>query len=252
MLKKRVKRLFVDHPRLGVWGLKLIRPLFAHHPSIHEPKIFLEQVKWRGFHPETILDVGAHLGEWSRMAKSVFPKAEVILVEPQAEMQPFLDRFCARFPGSRWFQVGAGAEAGERTLFVSNDPAASSFLPSSEAPGGEKRVLEVQTINRIIGQHNLRVPDLIKIDVQGGEIEVLDGASACFGSTTVFVVEASLFEFHAGQPIFHEIVYYMAERGYVTYDLVNLNRRPLDGALGQVDICFAKEDSKLRSNSRWE
>jgi hypothetical protein len=53
-------------------------------------------------------------------------------------------------------------------------------------------------------------------------------------------------------PIFHEVIAFMAERGYFAYDFPGFLRRPYDGALGQVDICFAKHDGVLRTTNRWE
>lgn len=246
--------MFVNHPWLGVWGLKILRPLLSHHPSLHKPNLFLQRVKQRGFQPETILDIGAHLGEWSRMAKSVFPQADLVMVEPQAEMKPFLDRLCARYPDSRWFQMGLGAEAGKRVLNIQDDFAGSSFLKDQTAKPfhlEKQREVPVSTVDLLIREHKIPLPDLVKIDVQGFELEVLKGAQECLGNTEVFIVESSLFRFYAGQPIFHEIIEFMADRNYLVYALMNLQSRPLDGALGQVDVCFAKQGSSLRQSDRW-
>ena len=43
----------------------------------------------------------------------------------------------------------------------------------------------------------------------------------------------------------------MTQRGYVIYDFAGFTNRPLDMALGQLDICFVKEDSVLRKSHGW-
>jgi hypothetical protein len=43
----------------------------------------------------------------------------------------------------------------------------------------------------------------------------------------------------------------MADRNYVAYEFLEFLRRPSDGALGQVDVCFVKRDGILRAHNRW-
>jgi hypothetical protein len=55
-----------------------------------------------------------------------------------------------------------------------------------------------------------------------------------------------------GAPIFDEVVAYMKTIGFVAYDIIHGWYRPLDNALGQVDILFVKENSFLRSDHRYD
>jgi hypothetical protein len=89
------------------------------------------------------------------------------------------------------------------------------------------------------------IPEVLKIDVEGYELEVLKGAGRLFGKTELVILEVSLYRFW-GQPVFHEVVAWMADRGYVLYDFAGFNRRPKDGTLGQADACFIRQDSRLR------
>jgi hypothetical protein len=67
-----------------------------------------------------------------------------------------------------------------------------------------------------------------------------------FGHTDLFVVEVALYRFME-RPIFHEVVAFMAERDYFVYDIAGFIRRPYDGAVGLMDLCFAR---KLRGPER--
>ena len=49
-----------------------------------------------------------------------------------------------------------------------------------------------------------------------------------------------------GAPEFFEVIKFMKDKGFVVYDILNGFYRPLDKALGQVDIVFVKEDGKFR------
>jgi len=217
-------------------------------------KAFLKGIRERGFFPKSILDVGANRGEWSRNAKSIFRRANFFLIEPQMEMKPFLDKFCASSPGSKWFQVGAGAEIGELVLTIWDGFAGSSFLPEQSRELEKtlkQRKVPVITIDTLIQRNEIPIPDLVKIDVQGFELEVLKGGISCFTHTEVFILEVSLFRSLPKQPVFHEVINFMLEKDYVVYDIPHLTRRPLDGALGQADVCFVKRDGLLRVSSRW-
>jgi hypothetical protein len=95
------------------------------------------------------------------------------------------------------------------------------------------------------------VPDLVKLDVQGFELEVLRGAPSLFGGTELFVVETSLFAFLPGLPLLGEAIEFMAARGYEVYDLAGRIFRPVDGALAQLDVAFARRRGVLRRHDLW-
>lgn len=214
----------------------------------------LEHVRAVGLEPRGILDVGANRGDWSRLAHSLFPMARLVLVEPQHEMAGYLDTFCSQVDGAQWFQVGAGAQAGELILTIWDDLVGSSFLPrSSERPAdaARQRSVPVVAIDDLLAEHGIDPPELVKLDVQGFELEALRGASKLFGLTELFIMEASLYEFLPGQPLVGEVITFMAERDYVVYDVAGYERRPYDGALGQLDLCFARAGGTLRRSSRW-
>lgn len=229
-----------------------------HRNSLLRPAgnmpFMLEKLKRCGFNPKWILDVGANTAEWSRIAKAIFPAAHCFLIEPQIEMQPALEKFCRDFPGSKWILAGAGAELGELPLTVWEDLAGSSFLPAIGSESGAsnpRRTVKITTIDQLITDQKLPLPQLVKLDIQGFELEALKGATQLFDRVETFILEVSLFPFLPGQPIFDQVISFMRNRGYVVYDFPGFSRRPLDGALGQCDVCFVREHSFLRANTSW-
>lgn len=227
-MKKIIRNLFKS------FGYELRRltspaPIGSVARPVDNHQTFLEDLNYRGFSPQSILDVGAHKGDWSRTAKSIFPTARCFLVEPQEEMIPFMETFSQDFTDSKWFLAGAGANLGQLTLTVWDDFAGSSFLPSESAELrtlGKQRTIPIITIDSLLDNNQITLPQLVKLDIQGFELEALKGGSKLFGNTEVFILEVSLFPFLKVEPIFNEVVSFMYERNYVVYDFAGFCRRP--------------------------
>jgi FkbM family methyltransferase len=169
------------------------------------------------------------------------------------DMKPALDGFCERHPGSRWIPAAAGGDRGERTLIVWDSSAGASFLAKPGPPSGRtaQRVVPVVTIDSLLDERAIDMPDLVKLDVQGFELEVLRGGRRLFGAVEAFVLETSFYRFHTGMPLFHEVVAFMAERDYYAYGFGGWLRRPSDRALAQADVCFARKTGILRASDLW-
>jgi FkbM family methyltransferase len=214
-------------------------------------KLFLEDLAARGLRPASVLDVGAHRGDWSRCARRAFPEARFTLVEPRAEMRDALGTFCRESPGSRHVVAGAGARAGERTLAVFPDADGSSLALTPrevEERGLERRMVPIVTLDSLFAGGCFPMPEVVKLDVQGFELEALRGAPAVLAAAEVVILEVSFFPFMENWPTVSQVVAFMTEKGYEPYDVCGVLRRPYDGALGQADVAFARREGRLRAH----
>lgn len=218
-------------------------------------RLFLEDLLSRGLNAKYILDVGAHFSGWSREAKLVFPDAIFYLVEPLTEMESELKQFCDDFPGSKYFLTGVGPKEDKYYLTILADSLAGANCMYQENEYFKshdwQREIQITTINSLLEKHKIEIPELVKLDIQGFELEALKGASFLFGKTEVFILEVSLFSFVESMPIFSEVIRFMADKGYEVYDFPGFYHRPFDGALGQVDVCFVKRGGLLRASNAW-
>ena len=212
-------------------------------------------VKERGINCKNILDVGANMADWSTIAKSYFPEANIYMIEPLSEMEPYLKAFCEKHPGSKYFLNGAGSKIKTHVLTNWGDDFAGANCLVKENTNlksmNKQRDILMVTIDSLIEEGKMPVPELVKMDVQGFEIEALKGATKLLGQTELFILESSLFKFSQPVPLMSELISFMIPHGYEIYDFAGYLRRPYDGALGQVDICFAKRDGILRSSNLW-
>lgn len=211
----------------------------------------LHHLHRRGFRPGVVFDVGAAQGYWSQAAGAVFPEAVFYLFEPLQESEPPLRALSRRDSRFHYLLVALGRERGTRGLSVAADPNASSLLPFPGQDAASRRTVPVETVDYLVATGRTGQPDLVKLDVQGFELEVLGGAHALFGTGCVFIVEVSLFEFMPGCPLIHEVVAYFGERGYRLFDVAGLLRRPFQDDLGQMDLVFVPRDSALMAETRW-
>ncbi len=217
----------------------------------HEP--LLARAHRLGLRPATVLDVGAAWGRWSEDCHAVFPDARFVLVEPLEELAPALDLVAARLGRAERVTAAATSTRGERTLHVHRDLVGTSLFHEAEGPAvdGKPRVVPTVTLDGLVEERGASGPYLVKLDVQGGELDVLAGAANVLAASELLVLEASFFEFFEGGPLAHDLIAWLRERGLVLYDVSEPTYRPLDGALAQANLAFAPERGPLRRDHRF-
>jgi FkbM family methyltransferase len=234
---------------LGRFGLRLVRAGGAGRATIEGA---LAHLAGRGLSPRTVLDVGAAYGDWSAGCAGVFPAARYVLVEPLEEYAPFLERRLRELDNAVHLVTAVGAEPGEIELHVHPDLVGSSTRPEREdAVEGERRPVRAARIDDLVAEAGAEPPFLLKLDVQGAELDAIAGGERTLERCDAVVVEALLFEFYVGGPQLADLVAALAARGFAVYDVVDLAYRPLDGALAQADLVLVRADGPLRADHRY-
>ncbi len=135
-------------------------------------------------------DIGAHVGD--RVSSFRRLGARVVAVEPQPRLARVLRLIHGRDDGVDIVECGVGARAGvARLLMNSVNPTVSSFSPAfiekaQGAPGWECQVwdddieVKVTTLDRLIDTYGR--PEFVKVDVEGAELDVLQGVSCALGA----------------------------------------------------------------------
>jgi FkbM family methyltransferase len=201
-----------------------------------------------GFEPGTIIDVGAADG--TPGLYDTFPEASLLLIDPLEEYLPALQKIGRKHAGVRIAVGAAGPRAGNIAVHVHPQLTGSSCMVDPCGAGAPRRVPMI-TLDEECATRSLPGPYLIKADTQGFELEVLRGASAVLAQTEIVILEVSFFRLFTSNPIFSEVVLFMAERGFELYDFLGSSTRPLDGALAQADVVFARRDGMLRRQERF-
>lgn len=234
--------------RLGyVRGQKIIyvKSVFEKNSLL---EVFFENIKAMGFTPKHIIDVGANHGTWTRETLKYFPDAFYTLVEPQEWLKPSLQDVLDANSKVSFHAVGAGAQSGSFmfTLVERDDSCSFRYTKAEAKAGGYQQVeIPIVTLNEIVAKNNtLPFPDMVKIDAEGLDIAVLEGASDLIGRTEVFLVEAAVFCKEFNNSLL-KMVHYMDEKGYSLFEITDLNRPFKPNVLWLVELAFVKKNGIL-------
>ena len=161
----------------------------------------------------TVIDVGANVGQFSRAALATWPGADVIAFEALPEAASLLRAHLGAFGNFHLHEVALGASDGTIQFHPHTYSPSSSLLPIAKdaedryAWANERPAIEVQLcrLDNALADRALRRPVLLKLDVQGFELEVLAGAETTLRLTDALLIEASFVRFYEGQPLFGEV-----------------------------------------------
>lgn len=241
-MARRVSAANLVRRALAARGLELRRTGQGPRRTLAE---VLAAARRAGLEAASVIDVGVAGG--TPGLYDAWPGARLLLVEPVAEWEPQL-RALTDGRG-RHVVAAAGREPGETEIRVHRVPELSSVV--GERDEGLTVARTVPVVRLDDEARDLDGPIVIKVDVEGGELDVLGGATATLERTELVALETSLFELVPGQPLLNDVVAHMADAGFVPYDVFGGHLRPLDGALAQLDVAFARRDGPLRAQQRY-
>jgi FkbM family methyltransferase len=194
----------------------------------------------------TVIDVGANRGQFAIYAAAQFPGASLICFEPLPGARAGLRRVLAGNRRLTVFEYALSCDNGERELHVSAADDSSSLLPigprQREAfPGtGERSTVAVQVrrLDDVLETRVLEAPVLLKLDVQGSELAVLEGGERTLRLVQAVLVEVSFVELYTGQPLADQVFDRLRKLGFTCKGVWSLTY----GAAGeclQGDFLFA-------------
>jgi len=228
-----------------------IRDYVARKSGAPRIPFALERLAGLGFQPRSIFDVGAYEGEFAKECLRIWPQTIVACFEPLHQKVEHLNRLSKLYPSIQVFAGLLGAQSQERVP-LNESETASSVLVENIPQNFQVNYYPMRTVDQVVQEyHHTPVPDLLKIDVQGYELEVLKGAETSLPGIRVILAEVNFLDIHQNVPLLSDMVAWLDARGWVAYDVCGLTRRPLDQALWQADLIFVPRASALRADKRW-
>jgi len=193
----------------------------------------------------SLVDVGANKGQFSLAFRALRPAAHIIAFEPLPEAADIYERLFARDRLTRLERVALSNSKGAAQFHVTDRADNSSLLKPGkghERAAGVRcaRTIEVpvERLDECVDVSRLAHPILLKVDVQGGELDVFEGCDALADFDYIYA-ELGFVALYEGQPLFQEVNEYLARRGFtiagVFDQIVTAEYGPT-----QVDVLFRR------------
>jgi FkbM family methyltransferase len=199
----------------------------------------------------TIVDVGAHRGQFATFARTRFPAAYVICLEPLPGPRQALTAVLNGDQRVRVYDVAASDRTEERVeMHVSRADDSSSLQPIGARqvaafPGTEEAGstwVSTTRLDELLERSDLEPPALLKIDVQGHEYEALEGAAGLLPAFAQVAVEVSFAELYEKQKLAGDVTAFLHEAGFTLAGVFNLSRAR-SGACLQADFLFEHREA---------
>lgn len=210
----------------------------------------INNMKNIGFAPKCIFDCGASVGHWSCGVSKLFPGSQIVAIEPNTFVLPQTKKTLSDIrPAVIIEECALGATSGDVHLNIwDNDHTKMSGSSLKDhVQGSPKSTINVRldTLDIICERHGL-TPDLVKLDLQGGELDALKGAEMVLGTAEVFIIEFGCLQAYVDRTTPFDLMDTMYSNDYCLYDIIDLIYRPYDNALTGGDFIFVKNSSQLK------
>ena len=237
MLKKILEKLKRESTRKYIRNSQLIKSRNEGHFKR------LRFHKNKGINFKNVLDIGACNGSWSLLVKSIFPGVNILMLEANNDKEHILKKI------GNYKIALLSSEANKEVNYyksLSDDASGNSiylentnykFIP-------EKRIT---TTLKLIVPKDINY-DLIKMDVQGSELDIIKGGLDIIKKTKFLLLELQIFEYNKDAPMLSEVLTYLKNINFDLVDVFDLLYSS-SGSLIQIDGFFVNRDFYDKKNS---
>lgn len=188
-----------------------------------------------GFFPNSILDIGAYEGHWTKMIRKIYPTAMTTMIEANKDKKEILENI-----GNTYIAVLGEQEGKEIDYFrCKNGVPTGNGVYKENTPytfEPEKRICT--TLDTLFDEHDRF--DLIKMDVQGAELDIIKGGLRTIKKAEALLLELQMSEYNIGAPMAQDVICYLAGRGFEFIDVFDLMYA--DTKLIQIDALFRNKN----------
>lgn len=199
----------------------------------------------------TVIDIGANEGQFAKLAREVFPEAQIYSFEPLPDCFEKLGKALPGDKNFRSFNLAIGSKEGSLEFFRSAHTPSSSFLrmedahkdafpESSDGQSDKPLMVNIKTLDSVLEDIGLADGILLKIDVQGYELEAIEGSKGVMGRCDIVIIEMSFQKLYKDQPLFHDVYEKMYNLGFEFRGGLNQMLHPETHEVVQMDAIFVK------------
>ncbi|MDP2785658.1 MAG: FkbM family methyltransferase [Sulfurimicrobium sp.] len=192
----------------------------------------------------TVVDIGANRGQFALAARA-FSRANVVSFEPLPEVAAIFQKVFSDDPAVKLHVAAIGEKAEKKLMHLSARDDSSSLLEIGEAqsdffPGThEVGTLEVEvgTLDEFVTKEEIVRPAMLKLDVQGFELQALMGCESLIGSFDYVYCECSFVELYKNQKLAGDVIDYLHSLGLSLMGMYNPSYDACGNCI-QADLLF--------------
>lgn len=193
---------------------------------------------------KTLIDVGSNKGQFSILARKFFPDIEIHSFEPQIEELNIQKKILGN-KNINYYNFALGDEDKELNLYITKRKDSSSLLKpiqtiSSKYLTKEIRKVSVKKLDKILALRNIKRPSILKLDVQGFELEVLKGSLEIFKMIDYIITEVSFIEIYENQVMENKLLDFIYSKKFKLEKKCNSSK--IDKQLFQEDVLFIRQN----------
>ncbi len=198
---------------------------------------------------ETVIDIGASNGRWSKMVMNYLKNSRFVAIDPLIEREAQLKKMKAAHEQFDYILCVAGEKENDTVSLTVGDDLDGSTVGGSN---GAIRTVPSHSIDAIVRMKNLQGPFLIKFDTHGFEVPILRGAGETLKKTDYIVMEVYNYRHTEGTLLFYEMCAYLEKLGFRCFNMADPTLRPLDKTLWQMDLFFAKANNPVFAKNYYQ
>ena len=207
-------------------------PLFELYPLLNQ----IDQIK-------TIIDVGSNKGQFSLLGSSIFPAAKIYSFEPQIKYLN-LQKIILEGKKVKYFNFGLGNIKKKTNFYITNREDSSSFLKPTQIKMDKYKTKQIQKISitkldEIIKKSEIKRPSIMKLDVQGYELEVLKGSKKLLKNIDFIITEISFKKIYKNQVNRKRLFKFLNNNNFKSKKILNISK--MNNKLFQGDELFARD-----------
>ena len=204
---------------------------------------YLTTIQQDGLKIDTVYDIGANVGSWSTALKqNILKDSHFYLFEGDPEHDQRLQATGLPYyigilsnPGRDFVEYYRGGTSTGNSYYKENTIFYDDSVPVR---------MPARTLESIVTECNMPIPNFLKIDTQGSELDILRGAESFLSGVDLIYLECPIGKYNLGAPNIQEYLEYMAGKNFIPSDLLEIHTA--DRVLIQIDIMFINIATKDR------
>ncbi len=230
--------------------LLLERLIFTNRALVHElPRLTLYRKWLNSLKIKTVIDVGAYIGAFAFAMRMILPDVQIYCFDPLAENIALINRNLEKWGHIKTFQSALGDRNGTVLFNVNDFRASSSILEMDsrhrkafpETSHATKLEVPIARLDDFLGEMKMLKPIFLKVDVQGFELDVLNGSKKILPLVDYLQIEVTYQMLYKKQPLFGDVYHFLIAQGFEFAGLIDSLVSPKNGAILQSDALFIRK-----------